>query len=50
MTVHDSVEADVQDVGTLTAYQALLNEQRLPIRVPLLWDVKTGDTWAGCAT
>lgn len=49
MTVHDSLEADqAPDREKLAAYEGLLNEQRLSLSVPLLWDVKTGDRWGAC--
>jgi DNA polymerase I-like protein with 3'-5' exonuclease and polymerase domains len=48
MTVHDSLEVDLHEPETLPAYAAALNEQRLALRVPLLWDVKTGPTWGDC--
>ena len=48
MTVHDSLETDLHNPSKLGAYVTVLNRQRLPFSVPLLWDVKTGPTWAAC--
>lgn len=47
MTVHDSLESLRPKGLPLEPYAQLLNEQRLALRVPLLWDVKVGPTWAG---
>lgn len=48
MTTHDSVECDLTDPSLQKDYEDLLNQQRLPLSVPLYWDVKTGDRWANC--
>lgn len=48
MTVHDSLEAEAQNRTKLKAYHELLETQRLPLKVPLLWDFNTGRTWADC--
>lgn len=49
ITVHDSLEVDMQDPARLPEYERLLNEQRLALRVPLLWDVKQGSSWGTAA-
>ncbi len=48
MTVHDSLEVDMHDPWLLPYYKEVLNRQRLPLSVPLLWEVSTGSTWAAC--
>lgn len=45
MTVHDSLESLRPKGLPLEPYTRLLNEQRLALRVPLIWDVKVGQTW-----
>lgn len=44
LTVHDSVESDCEP-DAAPKVQALLNEQSIKFRVPILWDVKVGATW-----
>lgn len=46
LTVHDELDADLHDPARLPAVRDLLNAQYLPTRVPVLWDVNTGGTWA----
>lgn len=48
MTTHDSLESDLRNRSKLDAYKELLNEQRMALSVPLLWDVNTGDRWSAC--
>lgn len=48
MTTHDSLETDLRNRTKLDAYKELLNEQRMALSVPLLWDVNTGDRWSSC--
>jgi DNA polymerase-1 len=51
MVVHDSTEATTPIDGMedrLTAYSNLLNEQRVPMNVPILWSVDHGPTWGDC--
>ncbi len=48
MNVHDSLEADLHEPMMLDDYKRVLNRQRLPLSVPLLWDIHTGPTWAEC--
>ncbi len=46
VTEHDALGGDLE--GPVEPVQALLNEQRMALSVPILWDVKTGATWAAC--
>lgn len=48
LTVHDELAGDLMNPGKLGALTALLNHQRFPLKVPVLWDVKTGPNWAAC--
>jgi DNA polymerase-1 len=48
MTVHDEVCGDVPDRRAAERVQALLDRQSLALRVPILWDVKTGANWQEC--
>jgi DNA polymerase-1 len=45
-TVHDEVIGDVPDEKAAARVRELLNEQRLPFRVPLTWQVATGKNWS----
>jgi DNA polymerase I-like protein with 3'-5' exonuclease and polymerase domains len=44
VTEHDAIGGDLE--GPLQPLKDLLNEQRMPLRVPITWDVATGATWA----
>lgn len=44
-TVHDEVYGDVQTEADAKRVSEVLNEQRLPIRVPITWEVGTGKNW-----
>lgn len=44
VTEHDAQGGDLE--GPVKPYHDLLNEQRMALRVPIMWDVKTGRTWA----
>jgi DNA polymerase-1 len=46
MTVHDEVTGDVADDVAAAKIDALLNTQRTQLRVPILWETGTGQTWA----
>ena len=48
VSVHDSVEADIADVGMLPTYEALLNTQKVNVRIPMLWEVNHGPSWGQC--
>jgi DNA polymerase I-like protein with 3'-5' exonuclease and polymerase domains len=48
LTVHDELCGDLRNPEKLGAITSLLNEQRFPLKVPILWDVKTGSNWAAC--
>ena len=44
-TVHDELDAGLQDKALLPRIEEFMNDQRIPLRVPILWDVGVGDTW-----
>lgn len=46
LTTHDSFDGDCE--GNPEAVDTLLNEQRMPCSVPILWETKTGDRWGSC--
>jgi DNA polymerase I-like protein with 3'-5' exonuclease and polymerase domains len=49
MTVHDELAGDKQQPETLARVMDILNGQSYPeLRVPILWEGKTGETWADC--
>jgi DNA polymerase I-like protein with 3'-5' exonuclease and polymerase domains len=48
MTVHDQVGGDAQEPDTLTKVREVLNQQSFPLKVPILWECKTGPNWAEC--
>lgn len=46
MTVHDSNESDLRNPDKLQAVRELLNTQTTKVKVPILWDVNAGPSWA----
>jgi len=46
--VHDEACGDVPDKETAGSLGKLLNEQSFPLKVPILWEVKTGANWGEC--
>lgn len=49
-TVHDEVDGDAQSPETKARVAEILDRQSFPsLKVPILWDVKTGRNWAECA-
>ena len=49
ITAHDELTGDAQDDQTLVKVSEILNRQSFPdLRVPILWEGKTGQTWADC--
>jgi DNA polymerase I-like protein with 3'-5' exonuclease and polymerase domains len=48
MTVHDSVGGDATTPETKQLVSGILNRQSTPRKIPILWSVKTGRTWAEC--
>ncbi len=48
MTVHDAVGGDAQAPDTLEKVNAILNRQSFALKVPIVWECKTGKTWADC--
>jgi len=47
-TVHDEVDGDVPDQEAARRVAEILNRQSIELRVPILWDVKTGANWGAC--
>jgi len=45
LVVHDELGGDLCDPSKEVAFTAFLNEQIVPIRVPILWDGGTGANW-----
>ncbi len=48
MTVHDAVGGDAQRAETKARVSEVLNAQSYPLKVDILWSVKTGRNWAEC--
>jgi DNA polymerase-1 len=49
MTIHDEVDGDVPDENEAKKVQELLDHQSFPeLKVPILWDVGTGENWKAC--
>jgi len=49
LTVHDAVGGDCQLPDTKARVDEILNHQSFPeLKVPILWNVKTGPNWAEC--
>ena len=46
LTVHDEFDGDLKDPGMLPKIQRWFNEQRVPLKIPILWDAGVGPTWA----
>lgn len=47
-TVHDEVTGDVPDRDAARRVNDVLNQQSLPLRVPILWTTKSGANWSEC--
>lgn len=47
-TVHDEVDGDVPDEAAADKVRAILDRQSFDLRVPILWEVKTGANWREC--
>jgi DNA polymerase-1 len=48
-SVHDEVDGDVPDVESARKVRDILNRQSFSeVRIPLLWDVGIGPSWADC--
>ena len=46
-SVHDEIDGDAREPETLTKVQAILDRQSWPeLKVPLLWDIGLGSSWA----
>jgi len=49
-TVHDEVDGDVPDAESVRRVSEVLARQSVPQwKVPILWDVATGENWRQCA-
>lgn len=48
LTVHDELNGALDDSATLKDVLAIVNTQWIPMDVPILWDGKTGASWADC--
>lgn len=48
MTVHDEVCGDAPNAESAAMVGEILNRQSFALKVPILWEVKTGANWAGC--
>lgn len=47
--VHDEVDGDIPDKEHANRVKEILNSQSFPtLRVPILWDLKTGINWRAC--
>jgi DNA polymerase-1 len=44
-TVHDELDGDLESPDCVPKLQELLDSQVLPLRVPILWKVATGESW-----
>lgn len=47
-TVHDEVDGSIPNADGARKVEAILNEQSFDMKVPILWDVETGQNWAEC--
>lgn len=47
-TVHDEVDGDALSEETADKVRVILNRQSFNTKVPIIWKVKTGATWAQC--
>ena len=45
MTIHDEVVADIP-TDNVARFSAVMDQQEVPLRVPILWSTKTGANWA----
>jgi DNA polymerase I-like protein with 3'-5' exonuclease and polymerase domains len=48
-TVHDELVGDVPDEESARLVLEILDTQSVGLRVPILWEMGVGDTWADCA-
>lgn len=46
LTVHDEIDGDLADAAMLPAVQEVLDRQRVPLKIPILWDARVGASWA----
>jgi len=48
LTCHDAVGGDAKMPETHERVAEILNRQSFTLKVPILWETKTGQNWAGC--
>jgi len=48
LTKHDEIMGDATQPDTKEKVEEILNRQSFPFTIPILWDTKTGPTWAHC--
>lgn len=48
LTVHDELDGDILDVEMARRLKVILNRQSFDIKVPILWTMQTGTSWADC--
>ena len=48
ITNHDAVLGDALAPDTMAKVSAILNRQSFPFKVPILWELGSGPSWAGC--
>jgi DNA polymerase-1 len=46
LSVHDEIDGDLANPEKKNKMQELLNEQSIQFKVPLTWDIETGENWA----
>jgi DNA polymerase-1 len=48
--VHDEIDGDIEDPSKAKEFKELLEapDERIPCRVPLIWQVETGKNWREC--
>lgn len=48
-TVHDELDGDCPDDESARMVEEILNRQTTDLRIPILWEVQTGENWAVCS-
>lgn len=48
-TVHDEVDGDVPDTDSARRVSTILDQQSVPMKVPILWSASTGKNWKEAA-
>jgi len=47
-TIHDELVCGYRNLSLIPAFDKVLNTQYFDLRIPILWDTKTGPNWAAC--